>query len=134
MEAAGVYTLGVGDAMASVVGVALGRTPWGGVLGWGVGGGGKTVEGTVGGVVAVIIVHAVVRWAGIGVREEEGIWVGGAIWRWLAWVGATVAMGLMEAWTLQIDNLVLPLYYYTAWNIARADPRSGHTLMWKGTG
>ena len=105
---AGVYGLGVGDAMASVVGVRWGKTRW-------VGSGGRTVEGTVGGVLSVVAVHVLVCRVDV-IGEAEGGWGG-----W-GWVVATVAAGLMEAWTSQIDNLVLPLYYLTAWNIAVAQP------------
>ena len=105
---AGVYVLGAGDAMASVVGVYAGRTRWEGKKGKG----GRTVEGTAGGVLSMLLLHVTVVWA-VGLQREMG-GVGG----WLSWCAATVCVGLLEAWTTQIDNLMLPLFYYAAWLLA----------------
>ena len=113
---AGVYVLGVMDAMASVVGCSIGRHSWQALLSPGraaAGGGGKTVEGTVGGVVSVVALH-------LGVLSVVG-WGELSAWGFVRWCVATAAVGLMEAWTSQIDNLVLPLYYYVVWVTAVAD-------------
>ena len=123
---AGVYVLGVGDAMASVAGVYRGRTSWAWVLGMGGGVGGRSVEGTVGGVLSILALHGLVcaRLTGL----ERGGWP--AV---VHWTVATVACGLMEAFTSQIDNLTLPLFYYTAWNVAIADPRMAYTVVRSAT-
>ncbi len=34
---------------------------------------------------------------------------------WAGLVGAAVLAFLFEAWTSQMDNLFLPLYYYACW-------------------
>ena len=112
---AGVYVLGVMDAMASVVGCSIGRHSWEAILSRGTAAsGGKTMEGTVGGVVSVIALHlcvlSVVGWGGL------------SAWGFVRWCAATAAVGLMEAWTSQIDNLILPLYYYVVWLVAVVDP------------
>ena len=115
-QLAGVYVLGVMDAMASVVGCSMGRHSWEALVSRGTaaaGGGGKTVEGTVGGVVSVVVLHLCVM-SMVGWRELS-------TWGLVRWCVATAAVGLMEAWTSQIDNLILPLYYYVVWLVAVAD-------------
>ena len=121
---AGVYVLGVMDAMASVVGCSIGRHSWEALLARrtaAAGGGGKTVEGTVGGVLSVVVLH-------LCVLSVVG-WDGMSVWSFGCWCMATTAVGLMEAWTSQIDNLVLPLYYYVVWLVAVADQHEGQSIV-----
>jgi dolichol kinase len=88
----GVLVLGVGDSAASLFGVALGRSRWGG-------GSHKTIEGS------LAMFFAVVGCAGAIAPDavaHRGLWAASAL--------AT----LVEAWTDQIDNLILPLVFYSA--------------------
>lgn len=124
---AGVAALGVADAAASVVGSLAGGLRW-------LSGSKKTVAGTCGGVVATLLFYGAVALAlawshglfvhgyseaagerggqqggGGGLREAWSLSAeGGAV------VVATVATMLLEAFTEQIDNLFLPLFFYAA--------------------
>lgn len=96
---AGVLILGVGDTAASVWGTLAGSRRWvpGATRG-------KTVEGTAAGAASTILA-AVVALAITG--KTSGL-VGGA----LLVFPATIGTCLLEAFTEQIDNLVLPVWYF----------------------
>jgi dolichol kinase len=97
LAVSGIVSLGVQDAVASICGALCGRTRWFSL--------GKTVEGTSAGILAAFAVA--VTWGYvIGTVTESTSVVGIAL--------ASVAAGLFEAWTAQIDNLVLPLLYFAA--------------------
>ena len=87
--------LGAGDTLASIVGKKLGRvrlqsrSP-------------KTIEGTVAGVLGMVIM-----WWGLHVGGL--VQLGG---RWGSVVLATCAASLLEASTSQVDNLYVPLVYF----------------------
>ncbi|XP_077594198.1 dolichol kinase [Stigmatopora nigra] len=90
---AGVLAVGVGDAVAAVFGSALGEVRWPGTE--------KTVEGTATSVLAQI--------AGVAVLLifDGGVDLNGA-YLWIA--GSVTLVAVLEAYTAQIDNLLLPLY------------------------
>jgi dolichol kinase len=84
----GVLCLGVGDAMGAVVGKNFGTIEWGQNK--------RTVEGSAAMLVSLLICYYILsRWV-------EGASIGEVI-------PAIVFVTLLEAWTHQIDNLVLPI-------------------------
>ena len=83
---AGVLVLGAGDAAGAIVGSTIGRMRWPNVN--------KTVEGTLSGILSILLAQFVL------VGEVPA-----------AFVYATVITCLVEAWTSQIDNLILPLVF-----------------------
>ncbi|KAJ1981567.1 dolichol kinase [Dimargaris xerosporica] len=111
---AGVLTLGIGDAVASVVGQRWGyhRWPWGR----------KTVQGTAGFVASVLITwRSLVPWLSAG--PATGHW---------SWTMASVCVAaLVEALTDQNDNLFVPLVLASLMNLGAY--RFGHEVA-AGTG
>ncbi|KAH6600008.1 hypothetical protein BASA50_002596 [Batrachochytrium salamandrivorans] len=105
---AGVLSLGVGDSLASIVGKSYGRTRW--YMR------GKTVEGTIGFVTglwsAMYIVHLYVDSSGYSHDSISS----------RSMVVAAVFTGLLEAFSEQNDNLVVPLYLFSVLSL---------TLVWK---
>ncbi len=103
--AAGVLALGLGDAAASAVGRAAGRTPV-------ARGAPKTVEGAVAGTAATLAGWAALA-AVTGAGARRGSWGGGAPGgAAAAGAAATAAACLLEAATAQLDNIFLPLHYF----------------------
>ena len=96
---AGVVVLGMGDAVASVVGIHLGRCRWPGTR--------KTVEGTAAAAASMLLLLLLLRRLLQGGHAE---WLGPASDWWAAAL-CTALVCLLEAWTSQIDNLFLPIYY-----------------------
>lgn len=94
----GVLAVGVGDTFASVGGIRFGKHKWPRSK--------KTVEGTVSGVVAQLLVVAVLVLAG-GVMVTSG----GCMW-WTGVVATMLVCSVVEAFTDQVDNLVLPLLMF----------------------
>ena len=95
---AGVLVLGIGDAAASVVGSRVGRRRW-------PGGGGKTVEGSAAAVASMLVAVVALRWA-------EGVPLAAG---WAGWAALACCVALacaLEAFTAQMDNLFLPLYFH----------------------
>ncbi|XP_028830469.1 dolichol kinase [Denticeps clupeoides] len=92
---AGVLSVGVGDAVASVFGSSVGEIRWPGTK--------KTMEGTATSVFAQVIAVAIFLLA-------DGSLNLNASYSWV--VGSITLTALLEAYTSQIDNLLLPLYLY----------------------
>jgi dolichol kinase len=95
---AGLLALGVADSTAATVGSLLGRTRV-------YRGSQKTLEGAVAGVTSLAACVAGVfalRWAHVGAAAGVAIW-----WR-VVWFA--LLTGGLEAVTLQLDNLVVPLH------------------------
>jgi dolichol kinase len=91
----GVIILGIGDTMASLVGVKFGKRRW-------FQGTYKTIEGTLGATLSVSILCF-------------AFWLLDAKANVNALLGALISMTcscLLEAFTQQIDNLVLPLFHF----------------------
>lgn len=88
----GVLFLGIGDSMASIVGRKLGSTRWSPASG-------KTAEGSLGFTVSVVGVAAV-------------LWLVGAVeaFDMAAFTITTALSTLLEAFSAQNDNLILPVY------------------------
>jgi dolichol kinase len=87
----GVLTLGIGDALASIIGRRYGRMKWPA--------NGKTVEGTIAFVVSIYVSAIVLRLLG---------WC--APFSLLRFAVVSVLLGLIEGISNQNDNLVLPMY------------------------
>lgn len=112
-SAAGLVALGVGDTAASVVGSCVGRARIRG-------GGGKTWEGLCGGAAAMLAATAGLLAAAAALGAGQGEGQGGALgsgWRLAGLVGDVglhaVLCAVLEAFTQQLDNLVLPLWHTT---------------------
>ncbi|KAK4058304.1 dolichol kinase [Microbotryomycetes sp. JL221] len=90
----GVLVLGIGDAMASIVGKHLGRLHWPGSP--------KTVEGTMAFVVSIVSCAWLFRLTGLA--ESFSMW---------RYVVATTLSALLEASSNQNDNLVIPIYMWS---------------------
>lgn len=88
----GVLSLGIGDAIASIVGRRVGYVRWSPASG-------KTVEGSAGFTVSVV-------------AAASAMWLFGAVdsFSLVAFTVTTVLVTLMEAVSAQNDNLVLPVY------------------------
>ncbi|XP_052101569.1 dolichol kinase-like [Mytilus californianus] len=91
---AGVISVGIGDAVASVIGSKIGRFKWPGSS--------KTIEGSLASLVTQIVTLYCLRWTG---KVESS-------WTFITLIAVTITT-VLEAVTTQIDNLVLPLFLYT---------------------
>lgn len=90
---AGVLAVGVGDTVASIFGSTMGEIRWPGTK--------KTFEGTMTSIFAQIISVALILLFDSGVDLNYSY----------AWIlGSISTVSLLEAYTTQIDNLLLPLY------------------------
>lgn len=92
---AGVLAVGVGDTVASVFGSTVGEIRWPGTK--------KTFEGTASSVFAQIIAVVIFLIADSSINLN-------ASYSWV--VGSITMVAMLEAYTSQIDNLLLPLYLY----------------------
>ncbi|XP_035377323.1 dolichol kinase [Electrophorus electricus] len=92
---AGVLAVGVGDTVASVFGSTVGEIRWPGTK--------KTFEGTATSVFAQVIAVAIFLIADSSINLN-------ASYSWV--VGSIAMVAMLEAYTSQIDNLLLPLYLY----------------------
>ena len=92
----GVLSVGIGDTMASIGGIRFGKVKWPGSK--------KTIEGSVCGVIAQVFV-VLLLWLCGWVRSYGFYW----------WIGVLISMvvcGAVEAFTDQVDNIVLPLIMF----------------------
>lgn len=92
---AGVLAVGVGDTVASIFGSSAGEIRWPGTK--------KTFEGTATSVFAQIIAVAIFLISDSSINLN-------ASYSWV--VGSIAMVAMLEAYTSQIDNLLLPLYLY----------------------
>ncbi|XP_046623421.1 dolichol kinase isoform X1 [Neodiprion virginianus] len=90
----GVLTIGIGDTAASVVGSKYGKHKWSGSL--------KSVEGTIACICSQLFV--LYSLASFGFFDD--------FWLLLRATLAVIAVSFVEAWTDQVDNLVLPILTY----------------------
>ena len=114
ISSGGLISLGLGDTAASVVGVLAGRTRL-------LAGSSKTLEGTLAGTAAMIL-GSIAVWilardpSDLSTDPNPDLQRDGAPWQqakscWPGIVLATFGAAFFEAVTLQMDNLVVPLYY-----------------------
>ncbi|KAJ2963380.1 hypothetical protein NQZ79_g1598 [Umbelopsis isabellina] len=94
----GILTLGFGDAMASLVGKRFGRIHWFRSH--------KTIEGTMAFVLSVLF------GSGLILYTTAPLSVGFDISWWLWYTFVVLMTGLMEAFSTQNDNLVVPLFMF----------------------
>ncbi|KAG9005079.1 hypothetical protein FRB93_009948 [Tulasnella sp. JGI-2019a] len=92
----GVLALGVGDAVASVVGKRIGRHHW-------TSNSPKTVEGTIGFIISTVAAACLLKTTGVAEAFSTP-----------RYIIATILGGILEAFSLQNDNLTLPLYLWAA--------------------
>lgn len=112
---AGVLITGVGDAAAAVVGSMYGTQRWSGT--------GKTYLGTFAAVVSVVAATALFD-AAYAAACVSADCVGPVVPRDAATLAAVmaaiVAVCLLETFTAQVDNIVLPIYFYAMLSLALA--------------
>lgn len=94
LQQTGVLVLGVGDALASVIGRRYGRIYW-------PGGSSKTVEGTVAFITSIMASAWLLRLVGWCERFDS-----------LKYGAVITSLGLLEGVSDQHDNLVLPIFGY----------------------
>ncbi|KZO89897.1 hypothetical protein CALVIDRAFT_547708 [Calocera viscosa TUFC12733] len=94
LELTGVLLLGVGDALASIIGRKIGKHRWSSVSG-------KSLEGSAALAVSVWLFAVLLRVSGI--VDPFSVWKYGS---------AIILGSLLEALSMQNDNLVLPLYVW----------------------
>ncbi|CAL0304062.1 unnamed protein product [Lupinus luteus] len=96
---AGILSLGIGDTMASIVGHKYGVLRWSKT-------GKKTIEGTAAGITSVLasclLLLPVLASTGYIFTQH-----------WLSISLAVTASGLLEAYTAQLDNAFIPLFFYS---------------------
>jgi len=90
----GVLSLGVGDTAAAVFGSMYGKHKWPGSK--------KSIEGTLAGMACQFVFVCVCTQCGIMTVDK-----------WLDLTVAVVLTSILETFTLQIDNLVLPLFIFS---------------------
>eukprot|EP01132_Coremiostelium_polycephalum_P000419 gene419-531_t len=96
----GLLTIGVGDTMASYVGVKIGRTKWFGTS--------KSLEGTIAGALSSFLIAILL----FQYHSTQLIWS-----EILKILFSCLLSSIFEASTYQIDNLVLPLLFFTTINL-----------------
>ncbi|EDW48165.1 dolichol kinase [Drosophila sechellia] len=97
----GILAVGVGDTAASVVGSKLGRNKWGRSS--------RSLEGTIAFVVSILMAVWLLAISGLVAMSQA---------KWFATIFAALNSALVEAFTDQVDNLVLPLIFYTIVGLA----------------
>ncbi|CAD7701554.1 unnamed protein product [Ostreobium quekettii] len=95
----GIVSLGVGDAFAAIVGTRYGRMPL-------CSGTKKTVEGTTAGVLSMLAVWWALGWVAGRPAGEQ-----------LSLTFVSLATGLFEATSTQLDNIFLPLHCFALLNM-----------------
>ncbi|XP_057455741.1 dolichol kinase EVAN [Lotus japonicus] len=96
---AGILSLGIGDTMASMVGHKYGVLRWSKT-------GKKTVEGTAAGITSVLAACSLLLplFASTGYILTQ---------HWFSLLLAVTVSGLLEAYTAQLDNAFIPLFFYS---------------------
>ncbi|XP_016958445.1 dolichol kinase [Drosophila biarmipes] len=97
----GILAVGVGDTAASVVGSKLGRNKWGKSS--------RSLEGTVAFVVSILLAVWLLEISGLVAMTQA---------KCFATIFAALNTALVEAFTDQVDNLVLPLIFYAIVGLA----------------
>ncbi|XP_064620689.1 dolichol kinase-like isoform X2 [Lineus longissimus] len=106
----GLISLGVGDTAASVIGSKFGRCRWPGTK--------KTIEGTLAAVLTQLVFCVALCSCGILPQYEDHL---------LAIIITIILTSLLEAFTTQIDNLVLPLFMYTCFQALCLHSHQNHS-------
>ncbi|KAK7402108.1 hypothetical protein VNO78_14115 [Psophocarpus tetragonolobus] len=96
---AGILSLGIGDTMASMVGHKYGVLRWSKT-------GKKTVEGTAAGITSVLAACSLL----LPLLASTGYIL---TQHWFSLLLAVTVSGLLEAYTAQLDNAFIPLFFYS---------------------
>ncbi|KAF7805627.1 dolichol kinase EVAN [Senna tora] len=96
---AGILSLGIGDTMASMVGHKYGVLRWSKT-------GKKTIEGTAAGITSVLAACSLL----LPLLASTGYILSQ---HWFSLFLAVTVSGLLEAYTAQLDNAFIPLFFYT---------------------
>ncbi|KAL2985707.1 hypothetical protein AAZX31_12G166500 [Glycine max] len=96
---AGILSLGIGDTMASMVGHKYGVLRWSKT-------GKKTVEGTAAGITSVLAACSLL----LPLLASTGYIL---TQHWFSLLLAVTVSGLLEAYTTQLDNAFIPLFFYS---------------------
>ncbi|KAK7272175.1 hypothetical protein RJT34_28612 [Clitoria ternatea] len=96
---AGILSLGIGDTMASMVGHKYGVLRWSKT-------GKKTVEGTAAGITSVLAACSLL----LPLLASTGHIL---TQHWFSLLLAVTVSGLLEAYTAQLDNAFIPLFFYS---------------------
>ncbi|OZJ06327.1 hypothetical protein BZG36_00704 [Bifiguratus adelaidae] len=100
----GVLTLGFGDAMASIIGKQYGRIRWFNTK--------KTIEGTIAFVASVMIGAWSIVWMAARFWNEPSA-LTMTMAAWSKYLLTVILTGILEAVSMQNDNLMIPLYMYS---------------------
>ncbi|KAI7905370.1 uncharacterized protein BX663DRAFT_499487 [Cokeromyces recurvatus] len=103
---AGILSLGFGDAAASLVGKYMGRIVWPGTK--------KTVEGTIAFIMTIFVSSIVVVYIAAIISVDNAVQFVALAGRgkWLSYLVIITLAGLLEAFSTQNDNIIIPLYMY----------------------
>ncbi|KAI8076897.1 uncharacterized protein BX664DRAFT_344201 [Halteromyces radiatus] len=102
----GILSLGFGDALASIVGKRFGRFQWPGTK--------KTVEGTLAFIVTVYLSALIITYSSalISLDGVSTIVASAGRREWIQYLLVVTMTGLLEAFSFQNDNIIIPLYMY----------------------
>ncbi|KAI9336881.1 hypothetical protein BD770DRAFT_448642 [Pilaira anomala] len=102
----GILSLGFGDAAASLIGKRYGRWHWPGTK--------KTVEGTIAFIIAVFLSSSMIVYSAalIGVDDATRFAASAGPTEWLNYSFVITLTALLEAFSTQNDNIIIPLYMY----------------------
>ncbi|KAG2373419.1 hypothetical protein C9374_012158 [Naegleria lovaniensis] len=93
----GVLILGIGDTMASIVGFNFGKTKWNYPANTR-----KSIEGTIASFISVCAIAFLV----VPTPSSSKLEI-------LSYIFCAFSASVLEAYTVQIDNLILPIFFYT---------------------
>ncbi|GAA5814660.1 hypothetical protein MFLAVUS_008159 [Mucor flavus] len=102
----GILSLGFGDAAASLIGKRFGQWYWPGTK--------KTVEGTLAFIVAVFFSSLLIIYSAalLGVDDATRFAASAGPGEWLNYSFVITLTALLEAFSTQNDNIIIPLYMY----------------------
>ncbi|RGB31210.1 hypothetical protein C1646_709502 [Rhizophagus diaphanus] len=100
----GIFTLGLGDSMASIIGKRYGRNRWPKSC--------KTIEGSIAFFVFLFIGAFIL----VNISSSPNMWPGSSA-QWFKYALAVLTTALLEAVSFQNDNLILPLFMWSFLNI-----------------
>ncbi|GBB91361.1 hypothetical protein RclHR1_01860015 [Rhizophagus clarus] len=100
----GIFTLGLGDSMASIIGKRYGRNRWPKSC--------KTIEGSIAFFVFLFFGAFIL----VNISSSPNMWPGSST-QWFNYALAVLITALLEAVSYQNDNLILPLFMWSFVNI-----------------
>ncbi|KAI8337554.1 hypothetical protein BC941DRAFT_502304 [Chlamydoabsidia padenii] len=102
----GILSLGFGDALASLIGKRFGKFHWPGTK--------KTVEGTLTFIIAVYLSALFITYSStlIGLDDSLTFVASAGRREWGHYLAVVTMTGLLEAFSAQNDNIIIPMYMY----------------------